>query len=504
MILLGNVDWQLGCKVLGIATVLAFCVVGIPLGVRESSINNVAFVAYNVVYCWYGFVLLRLLFEYVLPGLSKHLYVLMFWATSGSVILFYMLYFMYAMNMSIGLVRTVPPSVSTVIVMAAYLLHALHGGPEAITTSTDNAKSDLSDSLTVATTTSPMRIAFDIDKKMLLSEPVIVPEKASYDPTPLYDAIQEEWLGLTARSSDMEGVQVLGPRVHQWARCVALSLTISATYLYCQWLSFKFSSTKGALGEVGLYFVFVLSFSLLRPFGRYVGYQLDQYKTGGPSVEMLMEIGISCFYFIFYRSLFVSVKSYSVFFAMKGIHVAHEVANFTLCFSPWYREFLGRVFLDWKDFPLRRKVVRIVAGCKSVDIFVQLQCIKTGMRLYLFLFSAISFMLFFTFLRFGYNRSYYCMYQQMDHGEYTMLMTITSLSVLIELGVYMGTDWMCKSTYGHGVLAPWEALLHGELGGSHRAIIIYMIWLLAHVTTDIYLAKVDVSSIGGIDCPDSV
>lgn len=520
MDLLGEFDFRLCYTVIGTGSLLAFIVIAIPLNINSSSINEVAFMAYSVVYCWYGFVLLRLIFEYSLPGLSRHLYLITFLVASLAVTTFYLIHFSDLFHMSLGVIRTVPPSISTVIVMAAYLLHAVQYKSPSRPSNLDVRGS------TVAATTSPMRNVFNVDTKISQRGSVCnrletlledneqqescfgpgggvdrdAPDGKEVDILP---ALQAEWFGLSSRCGDMDGVEVVDSPVGQWMRCVAALGCISATYLYCQWLALTFSSTSGALGEVGIYIVFALSFSLLRPAARYLGFQIDQHKSGGPSVEVLMEMGISFFYFTFYRNLFVSVRSYLVFFVIKGIHVSLEMVNYSLCFSLSYRQALDYMFLRWNDFPFGKRVLRIVAGCKSVDMFVQLQCIKTGMRLYLFLSSALTFMLFFTFLRFGYNKPYYCVYEEMDHNEYVMLMNITSISICIELGLYVYTDSVCRSSYNHGVLATWQALLNGKLGGSHTSIIIYMIWLLAHVSTDIYLSRLDVSSIGGIDCPDN-
>jgi hypothetical protein len=500
-------DFRLFLFVIGTSAFLSFIIIGIPLGIH-SSINDTAFIVYNVAYCWYGFVLLRLSFEYSLPGLSARLYLSTFIASSGIAVCFYMIHFLGVFDMSLGVIRTVPPTLNTIFVLVAYLIHAVQQ-PSSIDSENGDTAIDRGG---VVTTMSPMRNVFNVDARGSLSPPqdrinsqimkVEVASTAYSSDDNLFADLSVDYFGLSVRCGDMDNVKVLGSWFHQWIRCMTVVMCISGTYLYCQWLALTFSSASGALGEVGIYLVFALSFSVLRPVARFIGYLIDRHKTGGPSVEVLMEMSISFFYFTFYRNLFVSVRSYLVFFAIKSIHVAMEMLNCSICFSQWYRQHLDRAFVAWQDFPLGKRALRIVAGCKSVDMFVQLQCIKTGMRLYLFLSSAITFMLFFTFLRYGYNRPYYCLYREISDKEYTMLMNITFMAVMIELAVYGYTDWVCRTSYGHGVLTTWQGLLHGKLGGSRRSLLIYMIWLLGHVTTDIYLSRLDVSSVGGIDCPD--
>ena len=277
---------------------------------------------------------------------------------------------------------------------------------------------------------------------------------------------------------------------------------VAATYMLCQYFANSFQHATSAFGEVGVYFLFSLSFTIIRPIMRSIGYLSDKNKIGGPSIEVLMEMSISFFFYTFYRNLFISVRSFGLFFVIKAVHVVFEVCNYTICFSKWYRKFVESAYERYHESTLQYQIISCISGCRNVETLEQAQCFRSGMRFYLFRSSVVTFILFFTFLRYGYNSSFYCAYNEISEDHYLILMSMTGLSIVIELIVFWYTDILCFSTYGHGILRVWQEFLSGKVGLVHRSVIVYMIWLMAHVTADIYLYRIDTSSIGGPDCPD--
>lgn len=498
-------------QIIGLSTLLAFFLLAIPLG-TDGSMNKIAFTANQVIYCLFGFYLMRYNFEFSLPGMSDSFYNIIVGLSVALVILFYVLSFEGVIDTPItAVLRTVPPLFFSVLLITGYLIHARRLDAESSAkggTSTDD----------IRVTMSPMRHKLSppdsIDSSCMASSTCAhtADGRENADSSKgnghfsglsvSYLCLKNDLFGLSPRMIDMSGVMVVGSVTRQWARSFSMLLAVSATYMLCQYLAYVFQSATGILGEVGVYLIFSLSFMMIRPCVRFIGHLTDQHKTGGPSMEVLMEMTISFFFYTFYRNLFISIHSYSLFFIIKGIHVLSEVLNFSICFSQWYQGLLSHLFDRFADSPLVLQLLASVSGCRSADMIVQVQCFRYGMRLYLFISSILTFVLFFAFLRFGYNSSFYCLYDEISGAHYDLLMSMTFLSFIIELMVFWYTDVLCVSTYGHGILAVWQDFLLGKMGLSHKAVVVYMIWLMAHVSTDIYLSRLDASTIGGNDCPD--
>jgi hypothetical protein len=91
----------------------------------------------------------------------------------------------------------------------------------------------------------------------------------------------------------------------------------------------------------------------------------------------------------------------------------------------------------------------------------------------------------------------------MEHNKFIKLMNISLLALGIELIVFLYTDFVCMNANNYHILSIWQNLLLGKYPNMHhQTLIIYMIWLMTHITTDIYLSRLDLSSIGGTHCPE--
>jgi len=328
---------------------------------------------------------------------------------------------------------------------------------------------------------------------------------------PLLDISWSEYLGLSPQLTELREVSVRGSVVRQWSKSVVMLLAITAVYIYCQTLALQFSNAKGSFGELGIYILFTISFVFIKPVIRKLGHIADINKTGGPSLELLMEISVYFFYFTFERNLFISVTSYADFFMIKSIYVVFELLNNTVTFHTWYHNTLVELFARYKLSPLPLQVLRVLAGGEYADLALQVQCLRMGMKLYFLLTTAFTFILYFVFLRFGYNHQYYCLYDELQDKDFYLLMNITIISVGIELLLFLFTDCLYFFQFQHqhhggkkgSILCTWESLLRGQLSGiPNTTVVMYLVWLMTHVTTDLYIARIDVSDIGGIDCPD--
>jgi hypothetical protein len=428
------------------------------------------------------------MFEFSTPGITLSLHYAIFWCATASVVLLYILYFNDVRedgNLGTGILRILPSTTYVVYVILGYFIHALQVdyGVEV-----DE----------VATTVSPYRT-----RVVLLSKEE-EEQQGVLKSHPLRDISWHEFFGIYPGLTELKNISVRGPVVRQWAKSVVMLLAVTAVYIYCQTLALQFSNAKNSFGELGIYILFTISFVIIKPCIRKLGHLTDMNKTGGPSLELLMEISVYFFYYTFERNLFISVKSYGEFFMIKSIYVVFELLNNTVTFHTRYHSALIDMFARYKLSPIPLQLLRLLAGGEYADLALQVQCLRMGMKLYFVLTTAFTFILFFIFLRFGYNQNYYCLYNEMTGDDFYLLINITIISVIIELLLFIFADYLYFYHFQQrGILSMWENLLQGRLRGiPNTTVVMYLIWIMTHVTTDLYITRIDVSGIGGIECPD--
>ena len=481
-------DITLCFQLIGMTSVLSFLLIVIPLGF-DGEVNDWFFVFYQLVYCWLAFNLTRYMFEFTTPGISVMLHYSIFGGATFAVIIFFILYFSGVReegNLGTGIVRILPTSIFVAAVSVGYFIHALQS--KSVPDCSDNTM----------TTTSPYRTELDFLQIDLSNYEVMLLKK------PLSNTSWQEFFGFWPQLTELKDVSVRGPVFRQWLRSVVMLMSVSGVYIYCQTLALQFSNAENFLGEFGIYTLFTVSFLLIKPIIRKLGNLVDQNKTGGPSLELLMEVSIYFFYFTFERNLFISVHSYGDFFLLKSAYVLFELLSNTVTFHKWYHNALVNLFARYKHSPVFLQLLKIAAGGEFADLALQVQCLRMGMKLYMLLTTAFTFILYFVFLRFGYNRVFYCLYREISNDDFSILMNITLMSVIIEILLFIFADYLYFYNFQRrGILCTWERLLRGQfIGIPNTTVVMYVIWLMTHVTTDLYISRIDVSDIGGIDCPD--
>lgn len=495
---------QLCFQIIGMTTALAFLLIAIPLG-YDGETNDWLFVLSQIIYCWLAFNLTRYMFEFSTPGLSLSLHYGIFCCATMSVILFYVLYFNQIReegNLGTGILRILPSTTYVAYVIVGYFIHALQADYPPIS---DAALMTVSPYRTrvIIEQTEQSRAPLRQQKQTKLSTSELS-DSVSTLSRPLFHTTWQEFLGIYPQLTELRDVSVQGSVVKQWAKSVIMLLAVTVVYIYCQTLALQFSNAKDSLGELGIYIFFTLSFLFIKPVIRKLGNIADENKTGGPSLELLMEMSVYFFYYTFERNLFISVHSYSSFFLIKSIYVVFELLNNTITFHKTYHQTLIKLFTQYKHSPVLLQGLKLVAGGEYADLSLQVQCLRMGMKLYFVLTTAVTFLLFFIFLRFGYNHQYYCLYNEMTNDDFSLLMNITAISVIIEILLFLFADYLYFYHFQHrGILSTWEYLLRGQfLDIPNTTVVLYLIWLMTHVTTDLYISRIDVADIGGIDCPD--
>ena len=321
-------DMQLCFQIIGTTTFLAFLVIIIPLGYNGET-NDWLFVLSQMVYCILAFNLTRYMFEFTTPGLGLVLHYGIFCCATMSVILFYILYFngiRQENNLGTGMLRILPSTTYVAYVIVGYFIHAVQTDyppiPEDVVMTVSPYRTRVVVEQLEPSSSSPSATTSATTTK---SEAVMCESTLS---RPLYHITWSEFFGLYPHMTDLKGIHVRGSVIRQWTKSVAMLLAVTAVYIYCQTLALQFSNAKNSLGEVAIYILFTLSFLFIKPVIRMLGQRADVNKTGGPSLELLMEMSVYFFYFTFERNLFISVNSYSSFFAVKSIYVVFELLKY--------------------------------------------------------------------------------------------------------------------------------------------------------------------------------
>ena len=134
--------------------------------------------------------------------------------------------------------------------------------------------------------------------------------------------------------------KVLGNASYQAIRVVIAALSRYLLFLFTEWLTLDVSSKNGPYGEVRFFIVFLLGLTVLRVFFNVVGLWVDLYKTGGLSQQYVFSMSITIYYAVFYRGVFVTIRSYGVFFSIKAIHVVWEMLSYQIRYTRHVRSIL--------------------------------------------------------------------------------------------------------------------------------------------------------------------
>jgi hypothetical protein len=498
-------DYRLCLKIMGSSTLLAFALLAIPLGFN-GSMSIYLFILNQVVYNTYSFLFTRYIFEFTVPGMSKTLYYCVFGLSTILGILFYILRFMNLLHSPFNK-RTVPPLIYVIILVLGYLYHAWQ-----LEKNNAASTSRLTIQMQPTVSVSPLRTKMTLPLNHSRHSDSVTnrSESTSSEQCPevfqtedvSWNYIKYDMFGLSPSIIDMQNVFIIGSTIWQWIRACMMLGVLAISFVMCQSLIRNFDRA-GQREQFGSYLLFSSVLMLLGPMARYFGYLADQSKTDGPSMEILMEMAVLYFYYAFYLNLFISVGSYWLVFLMEGFSVFCSIVGVHIDFSAWYLNAIDFLFIRYKDRPLQLGLLCCLCGSPSSELLVQRQCFRTGMKFYLFLNSVITFVLFSTFLRYGYNNVFYCVFDTMNNHDYSLLMQFTMISLGRELLVLRYTDGFCMAKYRHGILTLWEDFLTGSIwggGNCNGSVVVFMIWLMTHISTDIYLSQIDLSTVGGSEC----
>ena len=292
--------------------------------------------------------------------------------------------------------------------------------------------------------------------------------------------------------------KLLGSAIVQFCRLLLEVLSTYLLFLFAQWLTIYYSAVDSPYGEVGFYVLFLVGLSSLRGIFSALGLWLDMYKTGGMSRQYSLSMWITLYYAVFYRGLFVSVRSYGVFFGIKAIHVVWEMLSYQIRYTDMYGQYFEQLYRHIHDKmqPGLLKSISMLALGPPLNVTRQRTDIALGLRLYVMLFTSATFIMYFSFLRFGYNRQFYCLFRTISDHQYARLMIFTAISIAIELVVFMLINQFSKRGRGYSALSVWQRFLTGQFDTPWRSCNVLFVIASAHIVVNYYLARLDLSSLG--------
>jgi len=214
----------------------------------------------------------------------------------------------------------------------------------------------------------------------------------------------------------------------------------SSVYAALEYFTFHFTDAPGA-EKPFWYASFVIINLLYKAVLKGLGIIIDAGKSGTFSLFFYAELAILMFYYSFYRVLFDSlggsVESYFVFAAVQVQHVLHEWVFYPLRatkkYYDWYRSFVKGIreyqstILDALFAPLSLKLVFSYRDWAS---FVTLDY---GLRFCVAIFTSITYVTYFTFLRYGWNRHHFNYYSTEENSIYVNFVVFIICSSLVEI-----------------------------------------------------------------------
>eukprot|EP00656_Telonema_subtile_P057651 TRINITY_DN9531_c0_g2_i5.p1 TRINITY_DN9531_c0_g2~~TRINITY_DN9531_c0_g2_i5.p1 ORF type:complete len:488 (+),score=88.66 TRINITY_DN9531_c0_g2_i5:61-1524(+) len=381
----------------------------------QQPINPWLFCIFQSVYCLIGLPLILFLFEFMLASHSRGKWpTRIAIAVAGQLMIFPFNFLTYCHGkVNSKLVRALGPCLYAGIVMATFL----------VATHSRWSKDQ--------NTESRPELAADCyyDSTVLLSES----EAQHREHTA--DASTRAWGRLTA-----------------FGYSVALLSAVFAIFLFCQWFAVTFEDSSSSGEDVALMAVFLGSVLAFRFCFTYIGRYADRLQNY-ISLEMCIVYVVDCFYFVFFRNLFVSVRSWESFFLVKALHLVVEGCSLSR---------LSTVYFNWsKGILLRLEPCRALSFLQDPSTLSQWRqrlIFGRSLRWAPQISSGISFMLLTTVIRRTHESSTFHVFGKISETQYVRVLEFTVVSMVLEAGV--AALEVLLSTYAiHEALYLWGCLL---------------------------------------------
>lgn len=282
-------------------------------------------------------------------------------------------------------------------------------------------------------------------------------------------------------------------------KVLATSIMFCGMYNWCVLFTSFFEQLQQSKYVAFLVFGFYIIHSLGSLLLRMVANQVDRDLAAGcASMNIIMSLVADTFLITFQRNLFTLVTSWTSFVEINAASLLFEVLIYQV--QTWH------VYEVWHDHVLVRGKA-FVEGDRSVSadsvggfcyiysathfwypgrLFVNKNALHLAYKFVLRITSSISYLLFSTLLRYGYNSPYYA---EASYSErtYQNLMYFILLSLLFDFIVISVTDYFLRKRTG---LSLYCRFMQFFAAGEGSEYVHFLIWVTTHITSDIFVAKI--------------
>ncbi|ETO24731.1 transcription factor E2F/dimerization partner family protein, partial [Reticulomyxa filosa] len=281
----------------------------------------------------------------------------------------------------------------------------------------------------------------------------------------------------------------------QYGYCLLFSTGVVCTFEFCQWYTSQYfgqtmnkNDSDYAMRHILAFFIFVISFLVLKSLLKTVGFLIDMGKRGGSVFYYQGEMICMVYYYVFYRLIFTTVDSVYLFIGLKVIHLSNEWIMYAFRSSKWYILFLNNLFATdrsknddnsstWcfcRYMFLPEFAQRIFFDSYTLHVhhslsqnhpnkgnysenaehpsllhehayknWVSFLCLDFGLRLVIMSSTLIGFVIAFALVRFGYNHHVYHFFGDVTMSHFYRVMVVLTASFVVEIinAVIMELFW---------------------------------------------------------------
>ncbi len=253
-----------------------------------------------------------------------------------------------------------------------------------------------------------------------------------------------------------------------------------AGFLFCQSFTLEyFSSPQSKSLSVFLAAVFIAVMESMSFVVKRFGRLSDRLKScDGVSCEVASEVYMSCFYCIFYRSLFQQLAGWGEFVAVTLVHVLVHFFVYPFRMTSFYFKISSRVIDALSFLPC------LYDNSNPQQWNIRLS-IDFTVRLYALVMSSLAYMVSVTFVRFGYNSDHYSFFgSQLSADAFNQLLLFQGVGCIVDIATVAITGYVTRS------LVPGGALGSVVIFQQFRSFLIFFVMTGAHIITDVFLARV--------------
>lgn len=285
----------------------------------------------------------------------------------------------------------------------------------------------------------------------------------------------------------------------QWVRTTALSMLHAGMFAWCSTFTGIFLALPENL-KVGYLFLFTFvtmyASILVRMVATFVDYGLS---AGSCSLNIIAGLMTDTFFVVYQRNLFTGVDNWTEFIYFALVNAVIEVVVFQFCVTETYERWHDVVRNYAKDPEAKEEgsfkfdlcyLYASTHGWLDGNSFVHKNSLHLSYKCLLRLSSGVAFMIFETFIRYSYNKQYYDA-QTFSAEGYSNLMGFTLVSMVLDFLIVIPTDWTLKKRGKPSLLQHFSAFFNSPNGHVYMG---FFIWVIAHITTDVFVAKILYSS----------